>query len=317
MDRMRSLPPLHTLNHPIVTSFSSAFNGSDETVSRESITGLTNPHWWKQKNSRWRGAATDHSVVGEGNVWLCAAGLRAAGEKRDFYATFMRNIDQSGVNKYLPSESDQVLLDLDKRVHEFDTWKTRVHITALLMLAKCKSAGQVPSEVDNSDVPLYAIGKGHDSEPIASLSVSLWTATVEGDELNEVFLVAKILDGAKVKQTDLAVQIMRAALQPLTEEWRSTVLKVNGFAFSAPVDSEVFERSERISAGGDLAREDLPMVLTLGTRAHYAKETQLVDAQVEGTAVLSLCGYWFVPTADHETREECAKCQKQFSSLPR
>src|SRR5699024_5183971 len=58
--------------------------------------GLSDPLWWKQKVSRWRGAATDVKVLHDGEAWLCVAGIRSAGDSRDFYRTFVASVTSKG-----------------------------------------------------------------------------------------------------------------------------------------------------------------------------------------------------------------------------
>lgn len=57
-DALDEVPTTSRASHPLVRSFYEAFASSSSEVQRENISGLTNPHWWKQKASRWRGAAT-------------------------------------------------------------------------------------------------------------------------------------------------------------------------------------------------------------------------------------------------------------------
>lgn len=114
---LESVPTVSKADHPLVRSFSAAFEAGGSGVRRESISGLTDPYWWKQKVSRWRGAATDAETVGDGEVWLCAGGLRSVGDDRDFYKTFTHQVSVNGSSKFLPSESDRKLRRLRRRFH--------------------------------------------------------------------------------------------------------------------------------------------------------------------------------------------------------
>lgn len=77
---LRNLPTTALAAHPLVRGFYSAFEGDGSDIQRESNSGLSSPHWWKQKTSRWRGAATDAECVGQSEVWLCAGGIRIQGD---------------------------------------------------------------------------------------------------------------------------------------------------------------------------------------------------------------------------------------------
>jgi hypothetical protein len=106
---LEEAPTTACASHPLVAGFRASFESDSAGIRRESISGLSDPHWWKQKVSRWRGAATDAEVVGVGEAWLCAGGLRAAGESRDFYKSFMKGIETAGAERYLPALEDRLL----------------------------------------------------------------------------------------------------------------------------------------------------------------------------------------------------------------
>lgn len=113
---------LYSLAHRIIRKAAEDFPaGGAADVFRESISGLSNPVWWKVKiGSRWRGAVT---VDDSGQAWLCAAGYRREGEGSDFYRRFMAGVGSSGPDYYLPTEADRDLLrrELDER--RFVDWE--------------------------------------------------------------------------------------------------------------------------------------------------------------------------------------------------
>jgi hypothetical protein len=314
--QIRALPRLHLFAHPIIASFSSAFASEGGEASRESVSGLTNPHWWKQKTARWRGAATDHARVGAEQVWLCGAGIRAAGERRDFYSKFMRTIERSGPESFLPSAEDELLHKIDKQVLSLDGWKVSLHGAVLALLGSCLEAlsqGQDacagPIEIPSSDPERQGV-------VVARVELSISREAVDGQDLIEAFLTVAVVDRADVMEADLASHLARAALQPHAEEWRQTPYVGDSFAYSALLDEQSIDNARSLHLTGVLSPDESPQGLVLGVHAHYATESRLVDAQVEGAAVRALCGYWFVPTADHTGLETCKKCANRHAALP-
>lgn len=305
---IRCLPPLNSLAHPLVRQFSASFQ--DVSPSRESISGLTNPHWWKQKAMQWRGAATDHSLVGTDSVWLCAAGIRRQGNSDDFYKSFLRDVQRVGPEPWLPSLEDREAERIDNKVLEFDAWKLQIHSGVLVLLTEALAS---PGCTSSMSFPKPALGVGQ--KKIGTIELSADRVSIDGEELTEVFLVGTILDRAQVKSVDLAVQIARAALQKVPEEWKSTTYGEDRFAFSAMIDPQALAQAAELYRSGNLPEDSLPGDLRLGLRAHFARKHGLVDAQVEGSAVLSLCGYWFVPTADHAELSTCSECSQRHSQM--
>lgn len=308
--QLRNMPRLNALDHPLVRHFDASFGPDQRSESRESISGLSAPHWWKQKTSRWRGAATDHSTVGTSTVWLCAAGVRRQGDTDDFYAAFMRDVTRSGPQPWLPTEEDFLAGKVDDKILALDAWKLQIHCGALALLAE---SFQSPSETFTLEFP--APSRTPSRAAIGKLSMSIESVDVDGVELGEVFLVASVLDRKQIKAVDLAVQVARAALQSDAEVWHSTTYTDDAYAFSALIDPAARAYSEELARTENLPVESVPGGLRIGLRAHYARKHGLVDAQVEGSSVLSLCGYWFVPTADHTDLETCSECSQRHDQM--
>lgn len=308
--QLRNMPRLNALDHPLVRHFDASFGRDQRSESRESISGLSAPHWWKQKTSRWRGAATDHSVVGPSAVWLCAAGIRRQGDADDFYAAFMRDVTRSGPHPWLPSAEDLLAGKVDDKILALDAWKLQIHCGALALLAE---AVQSPGETSTLEFP--APSRASSKAAIGQISMSIESVDVDGVELGEVFLLASILNRKQIQAVDLAVQIARAALQSDAEVWHSTTYTDDSYAFSALIDPIARAHSEELARSGNLPAESVPGGLRIGLRAHYARKHGLVDAQVEGSSVLSLCGYWFVPTVDHTDLETCSECSQRHDQM--
>jgi len=309
-EELRKLPAISLLQHPLIRHFDGSFGPDYDSGSKESISGLSAPHWWKQKTTRWRGAATDHSAGGPDMVWLCAAGIRRAGDTDDFYQAFMRDVKRIGPQAFLPADEDYLLQKIDEKILALDIWKAKVHCAILALLGEARS-----SAGETHVMQFSAPSRKPSNRAIGELALSVEAIDVDGEEMCEVFLSAKILDRDQIQSVDVAVQIARAALQSDAESWHSTTFTDDAYAFSAIIDPDALVLAEELRVTGRVPERSQPAGLRLGLRAHYARKHGLVHAQVEGSSVLSLCGYWFVPTQDHTNLETCAECARRHEQL--
>lgn len=305
---IRELPRLNLLGHPLVRGFDGAFQDDADTSRRESITGPRNPHFWKIKTSRWRGAATDHSIVGPDAAWLCAGGLRAGGDVRDFYNANAAALENEA-QRFLPDDRDRELIRVDQKVTRLDAWKLQVICTVLLLFADAARTGG-PSGAARLLDP-------NGEQEIAELMISTETITEDGDTLTEVELDIRLLDHSQSRAVQLVSEIARAAVNDTAEAWVLLPVDDTRTTYRAlPTDVAVAHASKVLETGS-LDASEVADRLRLGVRAHYAPVKQLVDAQVAGLAVLALCGYWFVPTADHASLPNCDRCSASHEQLPR
>lgn len=312
---LRNIPQLNALKHPLLRHFDNSFGTEHDATTAESISGLTNPHWWKQKTQRWRGAATTHSMVGEDTAWLCAAGIRRSHDNSDFYKKFMRDVERNGPKPYLPAAEDLLIVEIDEKITALDAWKMQIHTSVLALLAEAReNLGTTHSSQFHAS-SRKPISAGSSKNPIGEISLAVDTENIEGTELFEAFLVAKVLDNSEIQQIDVACQYARAALQSDAEEWRATPYTENAFAFSALIDPIALVHAEMLMRDGELPEESRPEGLRIGLRAHYSRKHGIVEAQVEGAPILGLCGYMFVPTANHESLDTCTECSQRHNQL--
>lgn len=307
---LRNLPPFNVLAHPLIRSFNSSFHPDSDSRLRESISGMSEPHWWKQKTGRWRGAATDHAMVGNDQVWLCAGGKRAAGDDRDFYTQFTRAASTPKLQEYLPSPADRLIETVDLKITKLDTWKHQVACATLALLGQ-----SLHSIIDLEPIAVHAVTRGSDETAIGTIALAIDRVLVDDTEIIEVVLTARPSNPRHIVQFDVAVQIARATLQPNAEDWQSTAAAEDVYIFSAMLDEDARSRAALLATDGDLALSS-ETNLRLGVKAHYTRASGLVHAQVSGSSVRALCGYWFIPTADHRGRETCDECVHQHTSLP-
>jgi hypothetical protein len=53
-----------------------------------------------------------------------------------------------------------------------------------------------------------------------------------------------------------------------------------------------------------------------GEVKHWTHRRSLADATINGEAVKSMCGTYFVPVQDHESMPQCAECQQRYDAIP-
>ncbi|WP_345472986.1 DUF3039 domain-containing protein [Glutamicibacter ectropisis] len=308
---VRVFPRLNALSHPLLRHFSNHFTSEYDPSKLESISGLSNPHWWKQKTQQWRGAVTDHSSVSSDSAWLCAAGIRRDGDNSDFYKSFMYQVSNNGPSSFLPAKADKLLLEIDEKITAQDAWYLQIHCSTLALLAEARRHVGKTVTMEFTKPSRFS-----ESEPIGSLSVSIIGRIKEGaTELDEVFLAATILNEAEVASVDLAGQYARAAIDDDAEAWTSTTYVENSYAFSAIVPPSAIDNAELLETNHELPLDFQPLGLRIGLRSHYTYKDGIVNAQVEGSAIKSLCGYWFVPITDHENVEKCPRCVQRHKQL--
>lgn len=302
-------PTVGKADHPLVRSFSAAFESGGSGVRRESISGLTEPYWWKQKVSRWRGAATDAESVGDGEVWLCAGGLRAAGDDRDFYRSFTHQVSVNGASRFLPSESDRRLQSIEEKLTRKEAWSRQVQLAALVCLDR--AYGQ------ESPVPLHVPAPSPTTveTPLMHLEFTVARESIDGEELAELLLSVSSQDPSKPCLVEDAVGSIREMVEPVVERWQLLPGPGNMLVWSTILSADVIATAKRAVELGELPETVAESGFRFAVRAHYARAHSLVDATVEGDPVRGLCGTWFVPTADPSGREVCPVCAGRYEDL--
>lgn len=307
---LECLPTTALAEHPLVASFFSNFASDDPGLQRESISGLTNPHWWKQKVSRWRGAATDASDVGEGEAWLCAGGLRASGDQKDFYTAFMKAISNGGATVFLPAAEDRRLQQVEAKVARLAAWEEQLRLAVLICLADADQGG----ERQTLHVP--APGPEPVGAALAHFGFELARVDAGSDELVELFLYVSDQNHARPSLLQLSVEAARSVLEPVNDAWRVLPGQGTDQIWSALISGEVLGVAQQAKTEGQLPAHLRSGALRLGVQAHYTYKDGIVTATVEGDAVRGLCGTWFVPTANPEHVPLCPACAHLYTLVP-
>lgn len=302
--------PTPTLaDHPLVASFHAAFEADDATTRRETISGLTDPHWWKQKVSRWRGAATDAEIVGADEVWLCAGGLRAEGDRKDFYTGFMNAVRLRGAGPFLPTAEDRRYQAVEEKLARFAAWIEQIRVRVMIGLHD--SVTTTAGDTVHLPVPFPA----RVEDPLAHLTLDVERIHEEQGELVELVLTVHVADHGKPSLLGQAVDAARSVINPIEDEWRLLPGRGADQVWSTLVTEETLASASNVSTTGLLPDHLRDRHLALDVQAHYTRRDSIVDATVDGDAVRGLCGRWFVPTASPEALAVCPICESRVRSL--
>lgn len=302
-------PTTSMADHPLVRSFFSSFAEDGEHILRESISGLNDPHWWKEKIARWRGAVSDISTLGDGEVWLCAGGIRAAGESRDFYAKFTVAVTASGPKYFLPSTEDRRLQAVEEKIARRDAWLEQLRLSTLICLNECNETGQPQL--------LHVPGPAPSSiqDAIVHLEFELARVADRGSELVELLLAVSDQDYSRPNLAGIALESVRSVVESVADAWRVLPGADNDQVWSALVTAEMLTEARNAVTTGVLPEHLRRSTLSLGVQAHYTHDSGIVDATADGDAVRGLCGTWFVPTSDSHTLPLCPACGSAYTGL--
>lgn len=296
--------------HPLVESFYAAFESSDSSLHRESISGLTNPHWWKQKTSRWRGAATDAAALGDEEAWLCAGGLRAGKEARDFYVSFTSAVNHHGAGPYLPAQEDRRVQAVEAKRARLEAWAAQLRLAALVCLAEADTSGE------RRMLHIPQPGPASPDAPLAHVTFELERISDEaGEELTEVFIAVVVEDHAATNLMLTAMEAIRSVIESVADAWRVLPGAGTSEIWSAIVEPEALVAAHNAVEFGEVPEERAASVLALGVVAHYAPKGHIVDATISGDPVRGLCGQWFVPTANPDSLPICPTCKHKHAAL--
>ncbi|WP_196073090.1 DUF3039 domain-containing protein [Nakamurella alba] len=289
-----ALPNLPDLAHPLIRHAAAVFrNGhSDDEggVARESITGLTDPPFWKVKTGRWRGAVWQDPESGD--FWLVAGGLRRENEAEDFYKAFMRAISAGGSAPFLPSADDRARAKYETVAASLLEWELELQRA---VIEAVEAALTSPQKISIADV----VG----DRAVATVTLSVETVDMGEAEglLSELTLEVATLDFASAELIARAEIVIMTALCPYEQDWTA------GHTGSEHVYS-LLETQDALLARMSTAAIGRPGEVIAGTISHYADAAAIGDGSVQGTAVRALCGVHFVPRQDHAPMEVCGSC---------
>lgn len=298
------------IDHPLVNSFRAAFEDDGKHIRRENVSGLSDPHFWKQKTTNWRGAATDSiSAVGTGEVWLCAGGLRAKGDNRDFYNQFCSRVKSNGASRFLPTAADRRYQEVEEKHARQTAWKSQIQLSALICLHEVIVSGKT------NTLHIPAPQPRDVEDPLLHVTFQIEQVD-DGDEvLTELTVHIHFSNPASPNLAERAKQAILNTIQPDYYAWNLLPGPGTDELWAVDVNSQILGIAMRATESGQLPASSTGYWAP-ASRAHYTGKDYIVEARVEGEAIKSLCGSWFVPTADPDKLPICPVCNERFQSLP-
>lgn len=307
--RVRSMPHLSKLSHPLIRHLDGQFESDGPEVQRPTISAVTDRSWWKQKSGRWRGAAIKANPDNDPQaptVWLGAAGLREEGDANDFYAAFAAGC-AGGSDGYLPQLEDWTLLDVERRLSVLDAWRAQVLLSSMVLYANAVDVGVASMAIPGPNDP---------GSSIANLEISVEEIEVEGEVAREAILVIRPLIREASRFIEQLSVLARQAVDEESASWRIFPLEGDTMSYAAMTDPTHLDLAQTARASGTLPPGTMPSGLRIGTHAHYSARDGLTAATFQGAPVEALCGHWFVPMHDHVGIPVCTTCERLRLALP-
>jgi hypothetical protein len=304
-ERLDPLRRLHDLDHPTIRHAATLYPGdSDIEAERESISGLTNPFWWKLKISRYRGAVF---IDDDGQAWLSATGIRREGERTDFYASFMAQVTADGPDGFLPTEADYARLHEEQAAAVERDWRKRIAATAIALVAGAASTGKEQRAELLTPV---------DRIPFATLEVRVERLEDDvspadaGDAPAEIEVSFEILDWSHTPEQQIARYVVLAVISPSEDGW-DVVPQGSGVMHVSTISEsrlQLIVGAADVGSDRDSAGKDAALVVSAVSHSHITSAAGLTEAVIEGLAIEALCGQFFVPRRDPLELPLCEEC---------
>ncbi|MFC4040955.1 DUF3039 domain-containing protein [Dactylosporangium siamense] len=296
------LSPLSELPHPIIRKALESFGDDpecDNYVGR--IKSSTRLVLFEIKSGQWRGGVWIDPETGV--FWLIAAGLAKGGHKDhdDFYERVKR-ADQSGeIDRWLPTDDDRRQLKRETAARMLTDWELNLQRVVLEALRTVAEGGTTAFALPHPADPAKRFGE-------CTLTVAqVHEPDFEYEEtVVEIDLANEFCGSNLGWQATIRVLI---SISPPETSW-------DRFGDSYSTISELkshFLRVDELQAitdRGQVAQSDP------NDMAHYTHKNNLALSSVEGLGVRSMCGIYFVPYQDHESRPKCPVCEERYLKLP-
>lgn len=265
------------------------------------IVSVTRMRLLEIKSRQWRGAIWEDPESGV--CWLVAAGL-AKGEHKDhddFYQKAKRENDSGDIARWLPTDEDQRLLRRETAARLITEWELAVQQQVLEALLLVHGGGRQRIEVLH---PRYA------GQKLAVIDLTVTAVRENGYQADEILLQIDSVHGSIGSNLEwqLTTRVL-TALSPPVQSWDRYKHTYSNIA-------EPGAWTERITVLGALVEANELAVPQLGGSSHYVHARHLAGSTIEGRAVRAMCGAYFVPMQDHESRPKCETCTTRFAELP-
>lgn len=239
---------------------------------------------------------------GATEVWLCAGGLRADGDERDFYQTF------SSLQAYcLPTGEDFFLEKTEQDLARLQAWRQQLMLSLYVCFVEAYDLPPTqPKRPIVFHVPQVAPDSGEDAIVHLEFEVN---RVADGQQCLEELLI-KVRTETYSKFHTVATNTFRAVFQNKEEDWVVTSSPFQKLEiWSVLLNPELITRAREIVRAGSIPDELVSVELIHGLRAHYTHKSEIVAASITGNPIRGLCGTWFVPTRDPNKVAGCPQCQ--------
>lgn len=293
------LHPLSELPHPLIAKAADSF-GTDPSSDNSPglIKSATTLSLHEVRISQWRGGIWCDPDTGV--HWLVVAGLAKGNhlDHDDFYEKVKRLDESKSLATLLPSEADKTLLKRETAARLRSDWllkiQTQVSSALKTALEERKSSFRIAHPV---------VAEKHFAE--VSIEVDreddIHTVTVSFDFANEF--------KADSLSWDSTIQVL-SAISPPQEGWDVA----HGLYFVYAEDGYL---SKRVSELAEMSSSRRLAESRPGEFAHFTHSAHIAGATVEGEAVVSMCGYYFVPYRNPDDYNQCPRCREEYERLPK
>lgn len=304
--------PLEDIVHPLLEKATEMLVGRSATEIHDLlISSVTDNPWYKVKSGhRLRGAAF---IDRNGQVWLCAAGLRRDGDKSDFYTTFERQC-ANGSAIFLPTDDDYKR----KLLEEAHLAENKRRTLLAARVATC--VGRAARTHSTESIELPTAVDPHSNEPLDGASLVVDVIHGELDDVGEITLSIEVTGIASHGYDDVIFEVQSSLPGIPLSDWdvvpRSDVHHDPCWYVLVEPDwiNRFCEEVERL--GPDEFAKNPPDLLDGSDGfSHLVQRNGLTEAVVNGSPVRALCGRTFVPGRDPDDRDICPVCASHVQTL--
>lgn len=294
-----ALHPMSELPHPLIAKALDCFGEDPERDHPVGpIAAGTTIRLLEIKAGQWRGGVWQDPSSGV--CWLVVAGL-AKGEHLDhddFYQRVERDDDPT---RWLPGPADERLLKRETAARLTRDWELLIQKAMLEALRSVATGGTTTFRLPH---PLLT------DEPLAELTLEITPVREPGYQADDVGLT--IDPDPKYAAGPLIWRLTIRALTSLSPPEQGWDRYHDSYSNIGEPGSWATRADELDTA---VANDEL-LMSEPGRRSHYTHRKHLVAKTVEGRAVPSLCGVYFVPAQDHRSSPVCPECESLYNDLP-
>lgn len=294
---------LSCLSQPLLIAANRVMSGQHEATLHKAATMAAGERVFeiRERGSGWRGAVI---LDDEGDPWLVYAA-----EHDKFHSDVASFMDKSRKEYWFPRSYDYKLRDKDEVVRKRSANELSSFITLVsgIFEAACnhgESQFDIPSQAaeSNSKASIQVISDVTDAMCLAVRNGA--EVCVEG---------RVVLDNPEDMAFRNGVARAVACIQPNQEQVYSCYQGKNEYYFEITTTLARVSQLSSLVAEGEEGLEEAKKMLTAAPDPqrvlHYSDRTKVNESIVNGGAVMSLCGVWFVPVEDEYSDKNKSVCQ--------